>query len=229
MKTLVIAAHPDDEVLGCGAYMSRLAAEDNEVLTVFVSDGESSRFPSGDLETEHVQELILRRKEQAIVASKIMGTLEPKFLDFPDNRLDVVARLDLTQAIETIAFSFEPQRILTHHWSDLNIDHQILNEVVQVMARPQEGNSIKELLFFELPSSTEWRASGTAPFKSEVFVNVEEYVSTKLEALDAYGTELRPFPHPRSHEAIRSLLQWRGASSGFNYAEAFALGRIRVA
>lgn len=228
MTTLVIAAHPDDEVLGCGAYMARLAAAGENVLTVFVSDGESSRFNNGEIETQRVQQLINRRRQQAIAASKIMGTMEPRFLDFADNRLDRVARLDITKALENIILAFQPVRVLTHHWSDLNIDHQILSEVVQVIARPQEGNSIKELLFFELPSSTEWRAGGSSCFTPSVFVNVENYVSQKLEALGAYDSELRPFPHPRSHEAIQALLKWRGASSGFSYAEAFAMGRTRI-
>lgn len=197
MKTLVIAAHADDEVLGCGAYMAKIAAEGNEVLTVIVSDGESSRFPTVDIDTELVMGLIANRKLQAIAASNILGTLEPKFLNFPDNRLDTIPKLDIFQALEKIIQEFSPERIITHHWSDLNIDHQILNEAAQVISRPQHDTSIKELLFFEVPSSTEWRVGGKSIYRPEIFIDVSSFVEQKFLALEAYGTEMRPFPPPQ--------------------------------
>jgi LmbE family N-acetylglucosaminyl deacetylase len=116
--------------------------------------------------------------------------------------------------------------VLTHHAGDVNIDHRVVHDAVIAACRPQPGYSVKELLFFEVPSSTEWRPPGSAePFNPNWFFDITSTLATKMEALRAYEAELRAFPHPRSLKAVEALALWRGATAGVEAAEAFVLGR----
>lgn len=225
-RTLVVAAHPDDEVLGCGATMARIASEGGIVQTIFLADGESSRFLTSEIGSQKVNEKILARREAAISAATILGSIPPKFFDLPDNRLDTVPMLEIAKIIETEIALFKPSRVITHFSGDLNIDHQKVHEAVLVVTRPQGDSSVREVICFELPSSTEWRPPGSGlTFSPNLFINVEGFEHQKFAALEAYAAEMRAFPHPRSTEAIQALMKWRGASSNLQLAEAFALAR----
>lgn len=228
-RVLVVAAHPDDEILGCGATMARIVADGGEVQTVFLADGESSRFQPSEIESPLVRGKIENRQANAVRAAAVLGTREPKFYEFPDNQLDTIALLSLIKIVETEVDRFQPSLVMTHFGSDLNIDHQRAQEAVIVATRPQQNTSVNMVLFFELPSSTEWRPPGSGnSFVPNLFVNVEGFTNLKFAALEAYEQEMRPFPHPRSREAIEALMRWRGASSGFMEAESFVLGRERI-
>jgi len=150
-------------------------------------------------------------------------------IGLPDNRLDGVELLDLVKRIEASIERHEPSVVLTHHAGDVNIDHQLVHEAVLAACRPQPGHPVDELLFFEIPSSTEWRPAGSrTTFVPNWFVDVSTTLPRKLDALRAYDSELRPFPHPRSLEAVEALARWRGATVGMLAAEAFVLGRKRI-
>lgn len=220
----IVAAHPDDEVLGCGGTAARLAAEGCAVHVLLMADGEGAR--TGKAAAAVTREKVAARGAAARRAGAILGCASVELLAFPDNRMDGVELLDVVQAVEQFVDRHRPALVLTHHSSDLNVDHRIVHEAVSVACRPQPGHCVRELLFFEVPSSTEWRPrDAAAPFAPSWFVDISGTLGKKLDALNAYATELRASPHPRSLEAVRALAQWRGASAGFAAAEAFVLGR----
>lgn len=225
-KILVVAAHPDDEVLGCGATIAKLAEKGADIHVVFFSDGESSRFKGSNFSTSEVAEKISSRHSAAIKAATVLGTNPPLFFDFPDNRLDTIPLLDLAQALEEIIFKVCPTLILTHFPGDLNVDHQKVFESVLVATRPQNNPSVKEILCFEVPSSTEWSTQVyRQAFSPNYFIDVSGFQYKKFQALQVYESEMRQFPHPRSYEAIDALMKWRGAAVNLQLAESFHLVR----
>ncbi len=221
-SVLVIAAHPDDEVLGCGGTIARLINEGSIVNIAFLADGVMSR---GESKEEKNEDLEIRRAA-AKKACGILGTKSVSFRDFPDNCMDTVALLDIAKVVEALIEQYQPDTIFTHHFSDLNIDHRLTNQAVITACRPQQDSSVKTILSFEVPSSTEWQISGNnGIFNPNWFVDITETLDVKLSALDAYADELRDWPHPRSHKGVESLARWRGATVSMRAAEAFMLGR----
>lgn len=219
---LVFAAHPDDEVLGCGGSIAKLSAQGANVHVAFLADGVFSREGGA---TEQQKELQARRSA-AQQACDILGVKSVSFDDFPDNRMDTVALLDIIRAMEKLITEHDPETIFTHHAGDVNIDHRRLHEAAVTACRPQSGSPVKRLLSFEIPSSTEWQLPGSAPaFVPNWFVDISETLEVKLKALEAYATELRDWPHPRSARGLKHLAHWRGATVGVDAAEAFVLGR----
>ncbi|OAB58145.1 GlcNAc-PI de-N-acetylase [Phormidium willei BDU 130791] len=218
-RTLVIAAHPDDEVLGCGGSIAAQNSQGNSVQVMFLADGVSSRGGEASAELQ-------RRHDAAHTAAELLGIESVSFADFPDNQLDTVPLLRVVQRIEERITQYQPDTILTHHAGDVNIDHQCVHQAVITACRPQPGYPVKTLLFFEVPSSTEWQPPGSAAaFLPNWFIDISDTLERKLEALAAYSEELRDFPHPRSVEAVEALARWRGATVGVRAAEAFVLGR----
>ncbi len=221
---LVVAAHPDDEVLGCGGTLARLASEGRQVHVLLMADGETSR--SSHSQSPAGSDRVAGRRVAAQVACKTLGVTSLQMLTLPDNRMDSLDLLDVVQQIETVVHRLRPSLLLTHHAGDVNVDHRIVHDAVLAASRPQPACFVRTLMFFEVPSSTEWRPPGSAAlFQPNWFVDISTTISLKLRALNAYEHELRPFPHPRSIEAIESLAKWRGASVGVMAAEAFMLGR----
>jgi LmbE family N-acetylglucosaminyl deacetylase len=222
-SVLVVAAHPDDEVLGCGGTIARLAAAGRAVHVLLLADGESSR-PQGN-----GAELLAARNAAAEQACRIIGCASVESLALPDNRMDGLVLLDVVKEIEARIARHAPTTLLTHHGGDVNVDHRVVHQAVIVACRPVPGHPVRELLFFEVPSSTEWRPPGAGDsFAPNYFVDVSATLGRKMAALDAYASELRDFPHPRSRPAIEALAHWRGATVGVAAAEAFVLGRMIV-
>ena len=218
-KILVIAPHPNDEVLGCGGSIARWKNEGVSVHVLLMADGEGSRDGT-DLQS------IQDRSTAAVFANGVLGTDSLQLLNMPDNRLDGLDLLDVVKLIERYVTQIRPDTILTHHPGDVNIDHRIVHDAVIATCRPQPGFPVRELLFFETPSSTEWRPpTSCEPFVPNYFVDISDTLDKKLDALEAYGDELREFPHPRSIQAVEALARWRGATVGVLAAEAFVLGR----
>jgi LmbE family N-acetylglucosaminyl deacetylase len=220
----VIAAHPDDEVLGCGGTMANMAREGRAVHVLLMADGETSRINISGQAIAPGR--LVARNAAALAACKILGCASIELLALPDNRLDGLELLDVVKHIEAFVQRYQPMTVLTHHSGDVNIDHRVVHDAVITACRPKPGYPVKELLFFEVPSSTEWRPPGlTEPFNPNWFVDISTTLVKKLEALQAYGDELRAFPHPRSLKAVEALALWRGATVGIESAEAFVLGR----
>lgn len=219
---LIVAAHPDDEVLGCGGTIAKLAHEGHNVHIIYLTDGIGARDES-DIESVHAR---FERKEAAKNAAQILGANSPVFGDFPDNGMDTVALLNIIKFIERQLIQIKPDIVLTHHGHDLNIDHCKVHQAVVTACRPQPWQTVKTLLFFEVPSSTEWQAATThTPFVPAWYVDITDFLEVRTRALQAYDMELREWPHSRSLQAITHLAHWRGASVGIHAAEAFMLGR----
>lgn len=217
-KILVIAAHADDEALGCGGTIARHVSQGDNVSVVFIADGVTSRINAGQQESE-------QRETAAKQALQVLGITQSYALGFPDNRLDAVPLLDIVQQLEKIIFKIQPDIIYTHHIGDLNIDHQITHQAVMTACRPQPDFCVKEIYSFEVLSSTEWQTPNYHPFLPNVFVDITEYIEAKRQALKAYSMEMRQPPHTRSIENSIKLAEVRGASVGLHYAEAFMLIR----
>ena len=224
MKVLVVAAHPDDEVLGCGGTMAGHAAAGDSVSVLILGEGMMARGNQG--RQEHEGKITERLREDARKAACILGVKETVFLDFPDNRMDSVPLLDITKSVEEVIGRILPEVIYTHHPGDLNVDHGVVSRAVLTAARPLPGSAVTAVYAFEVLSSTEWAfGPGFEPFRPNCFVDIERHLAAKIAALRAYGTEVRPCPHPRSVEAVTSLAKWRGSQSGLSAAEAFCLLR----
>lgn len=220
-RVLVVAAHPDDEALGCGGTMARHAADGDDVHVVFLTDGVAAR--GSDLpESDNAQV----RHSAAEQATRILGASGLTHFDFPDNRLDCVALLDVAQAIEGLAREFQPTVVYTHHAGDLNVDHRICHQAVLTAFRAFPGQTVRRIFGFEVCSSTEWAFGSFHPaFVPNRYVDISSTLEKKMASLDAYSMEMRPFPHVRSPEAVRALATWRGACAGLNAAEAFSVIR----
>lgn len=214
---LIIAAHSDDEAIGCSGTMAKHIASDDDVHVLFMTDGVSARSDQLAKSDD--------RENSALKAMKILNVSSMQNLDFPDNRMDTIALLDVTQAIEARINELRPEIIYTHHIGDLNIDHQITHKAVMTACRPQPHFSVKEIYAFEVLSSTEWQSPGLMPFIPNVFIDITAQIKIKKEILEVYSQEMREPPHTRSIENIIRLNVMRGNSAGCEYAEAFVLLR----
>ena len=219
-RVLVIAAHPDDETLGCGGSITKHTVNNDIVKIIFLSDGVTSRK---DVDQSEIK----LRQINAYDATKILGVNDLKFFSFPDNKLDTVPFLEIIKCIEEEVKNFMPTIIYTHSASDLNIDHKIINKATLPACRPKKDDSIKKIYSYEVLSSTEWSSVYDMPFKPNHFVNISKSIEAKIEAMSKYNSEIKLPPHPRSKEIIISLSKLRGSTSGFDYAEAFMLERSR--
>jgi N-acetylglucosamine malate deacetylase 1 len=218
-KISVIVAHPDDEVLGCGGTIAKLVKSGAQVRILFLADGVKSREGFDEKE-------ITKRKKAAEYACKELGASGIEYGEFPDNRLDSVALLDITKVVENHIGIYKPDTILTHHVGDLNIDHRKVFESVITACRPQKDMPVKLVLSFEVPSSTEWQVQGAgSSFEPNWFIDITDFLECKIKSLQFYSDEIKGWPHPRSIEAIEHLAHWRGATVGCDAAEAFMLCR----
>lgn len=214
-RVLVVAAHPDDDVLGCGGFMARLSAAGASVEVLLLSDGVTSR-------AIQPQEVV-QRQASAREALAILGVTEAQLEHFPDNAMDTVPLLEVARVVSERVEATEPDTVLTHSLTDLNIDHRLTAEAALIASRPQPGSPVRRVLHFEVPSATGWRPSAT-PFDPRFHVDVSAFVEDKLTALRCYDAEMRAWPHARSYEAVEALMRWRGASVGVAAAEAFEVG-----
>lgn len=221
-KILTVVAHPDDEVLGCGATLARLIKEGYECNTLILGEGVTSRDKKRDTRSRDKE--ILALKKQAKKANKILGIKEVFFCDLPDNRFDTVPLLEIIKAIEEVKLKIRPDIIFTHYGKDLNIDHQITYNAVITATRPIKGETVKEIYSFEIPSSTEW--GYPLSFSPNVFFDVTNTIDIKLEAMKVYISEIRDFTHPRSEEFLRLNSKLWGIKAGLKNAEVFQVVRI---
>ncbi|MDA9421474.1 PIG-L deacetylase family protein [Bradyrhizobium sp. CCBAU 53380] len=218
-RVLIVAAHADDEALGCGGTIARHADDGDSVEVLFLADGVSSRG-SGVLAARHAS---------AEKACKILGANVPVFFDFPDQRLDSAGLLPVVQTLEPVIARIQPTIIYTHHGGDLNLDHRIVHQAVMTALRPMPASTYKAIYAFEVASSTEWASSAIGEaFRPDRFVSIESTIERKIEALQAYDQEMRDFPHARSYAALRALATLRGASVGLVAAEGFVTLRSVV-
>ena len=227
-RTLVVVAHPDDETVGCGGYISKLHHEKNEIFTVYLTDGEKGRFTNLQKKKKESERKIILRKKNAIKASKILGSnvLEKYSGIFEDQNLDVVPLIKITRVIEKIKKEINPFQVITHSAHDLNKDHRTVFEAVLTAFRPKFNEDCRKILSFEIPSSTDY-AQGCfgGSFKPNYFINISKFWKKKEQALRAYPDEMLKYPNSRSIEGIKLLNKSRGAQIGVECVEAFELIR----
>lgn len=222
MSVLAVAAHPDDEVLGCAGALARHVAQGERVTVLILGQGVFSRS-DGSASDAALENLRSCARE----ANRVIGVESLHLNDFPDNRMDAVALLDIVKEVEAVMETAQPRIVYTHFPGDLNVDHRRVSEAVCVACRPLPNCTVRSLRFFEVQSSTDWR-TGVSPgpaFVPNLFVDISATLETKLSALRAYGAEMRPWPHSRSIQAVEHLARWRGATVGRDAAEAFVVGR----
>ena len=222
MNILIVAAHPDDEVLGCGGTMARYA-EDHEVHVLILGEGLTSRLD--DREQTEVEPLEQLRAD-GTKASQLLGVSSIEFGGLPDNQFDQVPLLQIIKILESKIRTVQPGAIYTHHSGDLNVDHGLTCRAVLTATRPGIGHPVQDVFSCEIRSSTEWAFQQVTPiFRPNVFVDISATIGTKIEAMECYVTESRPSPHPRSPESLRATAKYWGSVIGCEYAEAFELIR----
>ena len=223
-KILVFAAHPDDEILGCGGSAAKWVTQGHEVHFIIMSEGVTARDVKRNRNKRY--DKISKLQVAARKSAKILGVKSIKLFDFPDNRMDSVDLIDIVKKIEKQIRILKPDTVVTHHHGDLNVDHKIVHEAVLTSCRPQKNNTVKRILSFEVPSSTEWTSPNKkTTFTPNHFEDISRTLKLKLRALKEYKMEMRLWPHPRSFKGVKHLANWRGSTIGCDAAEAFMLVR----
>jgi LmbE family N-acetylglucosaminyl deacetylase len=221
-KMLIVAAHPDDEILGCGGTIARLVKGGYEAYTMILGEGITSRDETRVRKKR--KEEISQLKKQVHEANKIIGIKEVFIYDLPDNRFDSVPLLDIVKLIEKVKNKLKPDILFTHYEKDLNIDHQLTYHAVMTAARPLPGETVKEIYSFEVLSATEWKFPLT--FSPDCFFDITATIDIKTKAMEIYQSELRAYPHPRSLKGLRLNAENWGMKVGIAYAEAFKTVRV---
>ena len=220
---LVVAAHPDDEVLGCGGTIARLARGKRDVHIVILGEGATSRHAQGDQAAVPAVRLLERQSEQV---GRLLGAKDVRTHGLPDNSFDTVPLLQIAKLIEEAIDSIKPGTVYTHHGGDLNADHSLSHRATLIATRPTPDSPVKAVYAYEVPSSTDWALSGVTPaFHPNVFVDIAGTLNQKVEAMRLYESEVREFPHPRSEEALVANARRWGSVAGVHAAEAFVLVR----
>lgn len=223
MTTLVIAAHPDDEVLGCGGTITKLAQQGESVFIAILGEGITSRYQQ---RTQANQEIVNLLHTSSYEVAKTLGAQELFMYNLPDNRFDTIPLLDVVKIIEELIGRITPQVIYTQHGGDLNIDHVVTYRATLTATRPTIGQPVREIYSYEVASSTEWAFNRFAPvFHPNTFVDITNTLETKIQAMEQYESESRAFPHPRSPEALKAIAYRWGSVIGCKAAEAFELVR----
>jgi len=219
MKVLVIAAHPDDEMLGLGGTLAKHAANGDEVHVLMMTEGSSTQYKGQP-------EMIEQKKREIANVKEILGLHAVHFVDLPDMLLDTLAHIEVNTPILKVIQNIRPEIVYTHFYGDVNKDHRMIFESTMVATRPSADSSVKKVLCYNTPSSTEWNVqqAGTA-FMPNSYIDITGYLDRKLEALAAYESEMRSYPHPRSPEAIRIHANYWGTHIGVEAAEAFVIIR----
>jgi len=208
LNILVIAAHPDDEVLGMGGTIKKLVKKGNQVHLCVVTEGASAQYKN--------KKMIEERKKACLQAGKILGISSFTFLNYPDMQLDTISHLELNKSLEKIIQLKKPEVVFTTPNNDLNKDHQIVFDSTLVATRPK-SKYVKEIMCYEIPGSVK------KPFNPTVYQNISSEILLKIKAFKCYNSEIQKHPLPRSLDAINNLALMRGMESGLNKAEAFEL------
>jgi LmbE family N-acetylglucosaminyl deacetylase len=223
MNVLAVVAHPDDEIIGCGATLRRLANAGHRVSSCVLSASADARHDRPDLE---------RLRKVSVEAARMVGIEESEHLEFRNIQFNVVPHLEMVRAIEDAITRFRPEWIFTHFPGDLNIDHRVCYDATaaavmlpQRLSRDLPVTLIKRVYLFEIPSSTDWSLAPNESFRPNSFFDVAETFGTKISALRHFEGALKPYPHSRSEENITALARVRGGAVGLEMAEAFFLAR----
>ena len=224
-RVLVIAAHPDDEVLGVGGTIAKLSADGAECHLLIVTDGSSSQYRDSD----HLHEIIEAKKLETKGCADFLGFKSIHYGELPDMKLDKTPHIVINQVIEKVIDEVQPDTVFTHFWGDVNRDHQEVYNSTLVAVRPVMGQVVRELYCYRVPSSTEWTPNkADTMFMANYFVDIEKFAEQKYKAFAYYSTELREYPHPRSVQYLREADKAVGLRVGLLAAEEFVMLRKLV-
>lgn len=224
-RVLVIAAHPDDEVLGMGGTIAKLVKKGATVDVLIVTDGSSSQYR----DSGHLAEIIEAKKKETRNCANILGVRDIYYGELPDMKLDTTPHIRINQVIEEVINKVQPDAVFTHFWGDVNCDHQNVFKSTLVAVRPVMGQVVRELYCYRVPSSTEWTPNkAETMFMPNCFVDIEQFAEQKYKAFACYSTELREYPHPRSVQYLRENDKAAGLQVGMFVAEEFVLLRKLV-
>lgn len=212
-KVLIICAHPDDEAIGCAGTIKKYADSGFEIALLVGTDGEGARSKG--------EQNIESRVSSLDESNKILNIKKTFYLEYPDNQLDSIPLLEIVKKIEKAIYDFKPSIVFTHHLGDLNIDHQIIHKATMTACRPQTNFFVNEIFCYEVMSSTDWQLKNNNYFIPNVYVDITDHIKDKIKVLEIYKKEMREHPHARSIENIINNAKVRGATVGFEYAEAF--------
>lgn len=218
-KIMIIAAHPDDELLGCGGTVAKLIEEGYSAKTVILGRGMLAR---GKEHEKHLE----KHMENSKNANKEIGIDEIEIYDFPDNSFDTIPLLEIIKVVEKEITHYQPDIIFTHHGNDLNIDHRKTFEAVMTACRPQPGVINPKIYTFFIPSSTDWiDGDSLNSFVPNTYIDIEKQIDKKIKALSYYDTEMKEYPHSRSLESLKIFSKYWGNRVGMNYVEPLKLIR----
>jgi LmbE family N-acetylglucosaminyl deacetylase len=217
LKIAVIAAHPDDEAIGMGGALLKFKQLGYEVHLLFISDGITSRSGQEKI-------IIDARRKNFQQAMSFLSPSSYQALEYPDNKLDSIPLLEIVQKIEEFLYKVRPDMLFTHFIDDLNIDHQIVSKSSVVATRPGSRTFVKEILCFEVLSSTDWNL-GRRKFAPNYYIDISDFIEKKILYMSAYKDEIKQYPHARSIENIKALSQIRGSEVFTSNAEGFILLR----
>jgi LmbE family N-acetylglucosaminyl deacetylase len=216
-RVLVVAAHPDDELLGPGGTLARHARRGDEVHAVILSDGATSRYPG---------EMVTVLADCAQKAAKVLGLTSTRVLSLPDQRLDTLPLIEVTRTVEAVVDEVRPHVVYTHYPGDVNVDHGVVARAVWIACRPYVLPRLRRFAVYETPSSTEWQwPFEGGPFTPGLFVDIGRTLEDKLAAMECYESELREYPHPRSLRALRERAAGWGSRVNRPAVEAFQVLR----
>jgi LmbE family N-acetylglucosaminyl deacetylase len=216
-RVAVIGAHPDDEILGAGGTLARHVQAGDEVHAVVVADGAGSRYPD---------EMLATLEKDAARAAAAIGFASLRTQALPDQRLDTIPFIELTQLLEAVLDEIGPHVVYTHFPADVNADHGVVARAVWTACRPYNRPALRRFAVFETPSSTEWAwPVGDASLQPNLFVDITSTLEVKIAAMECYESELRDYPHPRSSRALRERAAFWGSHVGRSAAEPFRVLR----
>ena len=217
MKVLIIAPHPDDEVLGCGGTIAKHVAFGNEVYVCVVTKGAEPLFS---------EEQVEKVRGECRKANNILGVKGIEFLDFPAAMLEEVPRYKLNDALSNIIQNIKPNEVYIPHRGDMQLDHKLIVDAAMVALRPKYEHVVNRIYSYETPSETGWDVPNEEnAFIPNVYNDISRHIETKLEALECYQTQMGHYPNARSVEAEKALAMYRGSTVHTEYAEAFELIR----
>ena len=225
-RILVIAAHPDDDILGCGGTLAKMIEMKCEIRVVFLGEGVSARFKPSEFHGTAYTAANSVREESAINSLNYLGIKDIHFGSLYCVRFDTYTFVDIVKNIEEHINEFKPDILLTHSSSEVNIDHKITLDAVETACRPVSSNCPTLIMSFEIVCSGSWVF--TPSFVPNVFVDITNYWEKKHRAWSFYVDESRPFPFPRSNVGLETLAKYRGMMGGVKMAEAFQLQRYCV-
>ena len=222
-RVLVIAAHPDDEVLGMGGTIAKYVSKGDEVAILIVTDGSTSQYRNDP----KLQEILSTKRVETSTCATVLGVKRVFYGGLPDMKLDVTPHIEINRVIENVITDFQPSIVFTHFSGDVNKDHRRVYESTLVACRPVSEQCVKRLFLYSVPSSTEWNVqTSSSAFLPNWYEDISgEFAEKKYKAMECYKTELRAFPHPRNIQCLRTADAAEGNRVGLLAAESFILLR----